>query len=141
MSARENLVILSSLALLVVLVLVGLPLLEDMTGFSINAYPLPGFLLVTGLAIVLPQLYLASTDTAVSPRSRVRFAVIATGIFALGFAGGTYPEAALEAPLENLESLQGLVILVIGAGAFLGLVCYEFLAGFRSESTDGDSSA
>ncbi|OVE83937.1 hypothetical protein [Natronolimnobius baerhuensis] len=141
MLTRENLVILGSLALLFALLLVGLPLLEDATGLSINDYPLPAFLLFVGLAIVLPQLSLARTDAEASPRTRIRFAVIATGLFALLFTGGTYPEAALEAPLENLESLQGLVILVIGAGAFLGLVGYEFVAGFGSQSSDGDSSA
>ncbi|WP_049926333.1 hypothetical protein [Halopiger goleimassiliensis] len=137
MPSRENLVILASLLLLFLFVLLGMPLLDRAVGVDLNRYPLPAFVLVAGLAVVVPQLSLARTDDAVTRRTRIRFAVIATGVFAVTFAGDTQLEDGLGWHLlSDLEALQSVLVLAIGAGAFLGLVAYEFAVGYRSGAED-----
>ncbi|WP_137291351.1 hypothetical protein [Natronorubrum halophilum] len=122
MLSHENRVILGSIILLVLAVL-GAVVVDTYLGISLGANPVLSFLVFAGIVVVAPQLYLATTDEDVSPRSRVRFAVIATGVFAAMFAG-------------NAEGLESRIILTIAGGAFVGLVCYEFFAGYRSSSNE-----
>ena len=120
MLSRENRVILGSF-LLAGVVLAGIIFAEFWLGIRFSDYPVIAFLLFAGLTVGLPQMYLAKTDTTVSPRSRVRFAVIVTMVFAAGFA-------------QNADGIQQTLILAIGASAFLGLVGHEFVAGYRESS-------
>lgn len=122
MLSRENRVILGSFCLALV-VLAAIIVAEQWLGITDSNYPVLAFLIFAGLTVGLPQLYLARTDTTVSPRSRVRFAVIVTMVFAAGFSGTT-------------DGLQAKLIGAIGGGAFLGLVCYELYAGYRDSATD-----
>ncbi|THE64428.1 hypothetical protein D8Y22_13505 [Salinadaptatus halalkaliphilus] len=131
MLARDTRVILASLAALGVALAAALAL-ESAFGVAVLDQPLLSFLLVAGLAVLAPQLYLAATDDDISPRTRVRVGVILLGLFALGFADPE-PGRGL-AVFGDLEALQHVLILVIGAGAFVALVCYEFVAGFRSRA-------
>lgn len=117
MLSRENRVILGSFCLALI-VIAGVTVAERWFGVTYGDYPLVAFLLFAGVTVALPQLYLARTDTTVSPRSRVRFAVIVTMVFAAGFAG-------------TADGLQAMVIVGIGGAAFLGLVAHEFYAGYR----------
>jgi len=118
--SHENRVILASFCLAAI-VLAGVIVAEQWLDIRFGSYPVVAFLLVAGLTVLLPQLYLAATDRTVSPRSRVRFAVVVTVVFALVFADGT-------------DRLQDLLILAIAGGAFLTLVSYECYAGYRTTS-------
>lgn len=136
MLSRENRIILGSLLLFVGVIVTLLPL-EDALGTAVLEQPLVAFLLFTGLIVAVPQLYLAATDDDVSPRTRVRFTVIVTGIFAVMFAEPAALEGSLGLSLfTDLEALQHALIVAIGVGAFVGLVWYEFLAGYRSSGDD-----
>ncbi|MXV61741.1 hypothetical protein GS429_06610 [Natronorubrum sp. JWXQ-INN-674] len=123
MRSLENRVILGSF-LLFAAVIVGVIAAERVFDVRFGDYPLLAFLAFAGLTVALPQLYLAKTDTDVDPRSRVRFAVIVTMVFAAMFA-------------ESATTLQDRLILIVGGGAFLALVGYEFFAGYRASSRDG----
>lgn len=122
MLSRENRVILGSF-LLATVVFAGVIVAELWFDVRFDDHPVLAFLIFAGLVVCLPQLYLARTDTTVSPRSRVRFAVIVTMVFAAGFVG-------------NADGIQGTLIVVIAGAAFLGLVCYEFYAGYQDSTTD-----
>ncbi|WP_121741984.1 hypothetical protein [Natronorubrum halophilum] len=122
MLSHENRVILGSIILSVLAVL-GAVVVDTYLVISLGANPVLSFLVFGGIVVVVPQLYLAVTDEDVSPRSRVRFAVIATGVFAVMFA-------------RDAAALESRIILTVGGGAFVGLVCYEFLAGYRASSDD-----
>ncbi|ELY42717.1 hypothetical protein [Natronorubrum tibetense] len=128
MVSRENRVILGSFLLLVVAA-AAITATEQWLDLRYGDNPFLAFLLFAGLAVAVPQLYLARTDTDVDPRSRVRFAVIATMVFAAMFA-------------ESTDELQSQLILAIAGGAFLVLVAAEFVLGYRGSATDGarDSS-
>ena len=123
MLSHENRVILGSFCLALV-VLAGVTVTEQVLGIRYSSYPVVAFLMYAGVAVGLPQLYLARTDTTVSPRSRVRFAVIVTMVFAAGFAG-------------MADGLQARLIVGIAGAAFLALVGYEFYAGYRESTTEG----
>ncbi|RQG91125.1 hypothetical protein EA462_03775 [Natrarchaeobius halalkaliphilus] len=142
MVSRENLVIVSSFVLLV-LALAGIGIVDGATTVALGEYPLVMYLLFAGLTIVGPQLYLAATDDDVPPRTRVRFATIVWGLFALVMADVSRAEAVLGSGIlgADLETLQHLAILAIGGGAFVALVCHEFVAGYRSQETDESQSA
>ncbi|WP_436347207.1 hypothetical protein [Natronorubrum sp. FCH18a] len=123
MVSRENRVILGSFLLLAAAV-AGILVAEQWLAVRYGDNPLLAFLLFAGLAVAVPQLYLATTDADVDPRSRVRFAVIATMVFATMFA-------------ESTDQFQSRVILAIAGGAFLVLVAAEFVMGYRGSTTDG----
>ena len=123
MVSRENRVILGSVLLLAVAV-AAIIAAEQWLDLRYGDNPLLVFLLFAGLAVVVPQLYLARTDAEVDPRSRVRFAVIATMVFAVMFA-------------ESTADRQSQLILTIAGGAFLVLVAAEFVLGYRGSATDG----
>jgi hypothetical protein len=115
--SRENRAILGSF-LLTGLVFVGVVIAERQFGTTVSGSRLLLFLLYAGLCVCVPQLYLAKTDTTVAPRSRVRFAVLMTLIFAGNLS-------------KNTGQLQDRLIVAVGGGAFLALVGYEFVAGYR----------
>ena len=125
MVSRENRVIGTSLALLFAVVLFVLPVLENPLGLALSDQPLAAFVLFAGLAVLGPQLYLARTDEDVSPRTRVRFAVVVTAVFALAFAEpGAVDWSEGAALLADLELLQHAVLVVVAVGSLVGLVCY-----------------
>ncbi|AXR83149.1 hypothetical protein [Natrarchaeobaculum sulfurireducens] len=132
MLSRENRVIGASVALLVAIALVVLPVAEDTLGLALSDQPLAAFVLFAGLAVLGPQLYLARTDEEISPRTRVRFAVVVSAVFALTFAEpGAVDWSEGTALLADLETLQHAVLVVVAVGSLVGLVCYEFVAGYR----------
>ncbi|APW96559.1 hypothetical protein CHINAEXTREME_01695 [Halobiforma lacisalsi AJ5] len=145
MVSRENRVIVGSFVLLVAAIAL-LTTIDRYLGVSLDQHPLPAFLVVVGVAVVLPQLYLAVTTPddgeEVSPRARVRFAAVAIAAFAVMFAGGTITGLAdlTGGALEDPETLQHLAILSVGALALVALVGYEFLDGYRSGSDSGSGS-
>ncbi|MFP8952089.1 hypothetical protein ACLI4Z_03815 [Natrialbaceae archaeon A-arb3/5] len=141
MLSRENAVILGSLALLFAVALFVLPVLESVVGLSINDQPLAAFVVFAGLAVVLPQLYLARTDDEASPQTRIRLAAVATAAFAVMFAEPAELEAGISSSmLADPVALQHALLVVIAVGAFVVLLCYEFVAGYRSQNaTDGAS--
>ena len=125
MISRENRIIGASLALLFVMVLFVLPVAEDVLGLALSDQPLAAFVLFAGLAVLGPQLYLARTDEDVSPRTRVRFAVVVTAIFALTFAEpGAVDWSEGTALFADLEVFQHAVLVVVAVGSLVGLVCY-----------------
>lgn len=135
MVSRENRAIAGSFVLFV-LAFVGLGVLEMATGVAVTDQPLVIFLLLAVPTVVGPQLYLAATDADVSPRTRIRFAVIATGVFAAMVADGPLLEDDLLSVLGDPRALQNVLIVTVAVGAFVGLVCYEFVAGYRSRAGD-----
>ena len=115
---REGRVILGAFLAFVIAVATSI-VIERQTGFTLHGRPLFAFLLFTGPAVVLPQLYLARTDVEPGPRSRVRFAAIATAAFAVAFA-------------DEATGSYYLLLAVIGTGSLLGLICYEALVEYRA---------
>ncbi|USZ70772.1 hypothetical protein [Natronosalvus halobius] len=126
MVSRENRVILGSFVLFVATIglLIGLEAVLDVGPLD---SPLLTFLLFSGFVVVLPQLYLAITDDEVSPRARVRFAVIATLVFAAMIGG-------------DAAGWQRWAILVVAGGTFVILVGHEFWAGYRTSSETSSSA-
>ncbi|OAQ53508.1 hypothetical protein HTG_08495 [Natrinema mahii] len=119
---REGRVLFGSLLVFVLAVAVSV-VLEGQFGTSLRDGPVVAVLLFAGVAVAVPQLYLAVTDAAISPRSRLRFAALATAVFAVAFAA-------------EAEGLRELVIATIGTGALLALVCYEGITGYRAVGGD-----
>ncbi|ELY71492.1 hypothetical protein [Natrinema versiforme] len=124
---REDRIVFGSL-LALVLAIAGSLVVDRQFGLGIQDWPLLSYLLFAGVAVALPQLYLAITDdeTARSgdrSRSRLRFAAVATAAFALAFAA-------------DAEGLAHLVIGVIGSGSLVALVCYEVLTDYQSASDE-----
>ncbi|WP_254522610.1 hypothetical protein [Natrinema caseinilyticum] len=121
---REGRIVFGSF-LLFVLVRAGSLVGERQFGVALRDRPLPSLVLFAGVAVVLPQLYLASTDGDTGPtsQSRLRFAAIATAAFAVAFA-------------DSAAGLQALLIAAVGVGSILGLLCYEAFDGYRASSAD-----
>lgn len=89
--------------------------------------PLLVLTVVAGLGVVAPQLYLAATGGDVSPRSRVRAAVVVSLLFAFGLYGTAPPDRRLP--------------VAVAAGALLlGLVAYELLAGYRGAGDESEGA-
>ncbi|WP_306056057.1 hypothetical protein [Natronococcus wangiae] len=126
MISRENAAILGSFALLV-LVLAGFSALQRL-GVPVGDYPLVGFLVAVGVAIVLPQLYLARTDDEVAPRTRLWLAAILSGLFAIAFV--TEPNGFKDA-----------LVLGVAGGALLVVCWYEARAAYRDAMANGDSAS
>ncbi|WP_226481027.1 hypothetical protein [Natrinema amylolyticum] len=120
---REGRVIFGSL-LLVVLALAGSLVADRQFGVAIRDRPLLAFLLFAGVAVALPQLYLAVTDDdADRSRSRIRVAAVATATFAIAFAA-------------DADGGRHLLIALIGTGSIVALVCYEILLEYRTASDE-----
>ncbi|GAB3668071.1 hypothetical protein [Halopiger thermotolerans] len=136
MVSCENRVIAGSFVLFV-LAVVGLLVLENAIGVPVSNNPLVTFLVVYGLPVVLPQLYLAAAgDGDVSPRTRVRFAVAFCGVFALVSVGSADVHWSWTTAFADLEMLQYTLLGAIGIAAVVGLFCYEVLEGYRSSMAD-----
>ncbi|PCR90841.1 hypothetical protein [Natrinema ejinorense] len=117
---RESRIVFGSL-LLFVLAHAGSSIVDRQFGIALTGRPLLSFLLFAGVAVALPQLYLAVTDGGLSPRSRLRFVAVATATFAVAFAA-------------DADGLRNLLIATIGTASLLGLLCYEVLADYRAAS-------
>ncbi|WP_222920089.1 hypothetical protein [Natrinema sp. SYSU A 869] len=120
---REGRVIFGSL-LLVVLALAGSIVVDRQFGVAIRDRPLLAFLLFAGVAVALPQLYLAVTDDDEDrSRSRLRFAAVAMATFAIAFAA-------------DADGGRHLLIALIGISSIVALVCYEVLTDYRTTSDE-----
>ncbi|MFC6766546.1 hypothetical protein [Natrinema soli] len=119
---REGRVVFGSLFVFVVAV-AGSIVVERQTGVALQDRPLLAFLVFAGIAVALPQLYLAVTETGPHSRSRLRFAAVATAVFAVAFA-------------DDASGARYLLIAAIGTGSILGLLCYETLEGYRAVSDE-----
>ena len=119
---REGRVVFGSLLAFVIAVSVSV-VLERQAGITLREWPLAVFVLVVGVAIVFPQLYLAWTETGARSRTRLRFAAVTTTVLAVAFARGTAGE-------------RYLLLATIGTGALFALLCYEALSGYRTASDD-----
>ena len=119
---REGRVVFGSF-LAFVIVVAGSVVVEQRTGIALREWPLVAFLLVVGVAIALPQLYLAWTETGTRSRTRLRFAAVTTAAFAVAFA-------------DDATGARYLLLATIGTGALVSLLCYEALTGYRGVSDD-----
>ena len=117
MVSRENRVLLGSLFLVwLAITVVGL------TGIGAESAVLV-FVVLAGLGIVVPQLYLAVTDDDVPGRQRIRIAAVLSLVIAmLGVSGADPTERRI---------IAGLV-----AALLLAVVAYEFAAGYRSNAVE-----
>lgn len=85
-----------------------------------------GVLLFAAGLFLVPQAYLARyVDDGVSRRARLRLGAGATGLAALAVAG-------------TLPVPQRHVVSGFGVALFVGLVGYEFLAGYRAARPAGE---
>lgn len=119
---REGRVIFGSFLAFVVTVS-GSMVVERQTGVALRDRPLLAFVLFAGIAVALPQLYLALAETGARSRSRLRFAAVTTAVFAVAFA-------------DDASGARYLLIAAIGTGSILGLLCYEALEGYRAVSDE-----
>lgn len=119
---REGRIVFGSL-LSLVLALAGSIVVDQQFGIAVRERPVLSFLLVAGIAVALPHLYLAVTDDEDRFRSRLRFAAVTTAAFALAFTA-------------EAEGVGYLLIATIGTGSIVALVCYEILAEYGAENDD-----
>ncbi|USZ70682.1 hypothetical protein [Natronosalvus halobius] len=122
MVSRESRVLLGSMAL-VAAVILGLDLVTNALGLPRWSSPLFGFLVIVGLGVAVPQLYLARTDDERSPLTRLRIVVFLTVVFAFLFVGGAQG-------LER-QAIAGLTALTV-----VGWFGYEFLVAYRAAKED-----
>lgn len=118
---RESRIIFGSF-LVFVLVHAGSIVVDHQFGIGLQDLPFLSFLFAS-VAVALPQLYLADTDDGSHPRSRLRFAAVATAAFAVAFTA-------------DADGARYLLIATIGTGSLLGLVCYEALSGYRAANDE-----
>lgn len=118
---REGRVVFGSV-LAFVLARAGTIVADRQFGTALRDAPLVTFLLCAGVAVALPQLYLAYVGDGVDPRSRLRFVAAATAAFAVAFAA-------------DADGTRYLAIATIGTGSLLAVLCYEALTGYRAAST------
>jgi len=119
---REGRVVFGSFLAFVLLVACS-AVIERQTGIALRKEPLVAFLLVGGVAIALPQLYLAYTEGGARSRTRLRFVAVTTAAFAVAFA-------------DDAAGARYLLLAAFGTGALLSLLCYEALSGYRTVSDD-----
>ena len=113
MVSHENRVLLASTGtVLLVLVVVAV------TGVG-GESALLAALVFAGVGVLAPQLYLAATDDSVDPQTRIRVGVLVT-VFLLW---GTWSTA---------DAAAKPVVAGASAALLVGLVAYEFWAGYRS---------
>ncbi|MFP9191352.1 hypothetical protein [Natronosalvus vescus] len=118
MVSRESRVLLVSMALIAVIV-VGLEVVTAAFGLPHWSSPLFGFLLVVGLGVAAPQLYLAATGSERSTVTRLRIVVFLTVVFALFFVGGA-------------SGLERLTIWAITGLTVVGWFGYEFHIAYEA---------
>jgi hypothetical protein len=118
---REGRVVFGSV-LAFVLARAGTTVVDRQFGTALGDAPLVSFLLCAGVAVALPQLYLASTGAEARPRSRLRFVAAATATFAVAFAA-------------HADGTRYLAIGTVGTASLLAALGYEALAGYRAAST------
>lgn len=106
-----------------VLGFVAVGLVELTVGFPGEWSNLAGFLIVAGLGIGVPQLYLASVDDSVSPTSR--FGLILVLFLIVGSAASSNANTA---ELTGIWSVIIVTVLVIGI--------HQLRAGYRSTTAD-----
>ena len=117
MVSRENRVLIGSLLLVWLATTVIV-----LTGIGVESAVVT-FLVLAGLGIVVPQLYLAVTDDGVPGRQRIRIAAVLSLVIAMfGFSGADPGERLL---------IAGLV-----AALLIALVAYEFTAGYRRTAAE-----
>ncbi|ELZ15156.1 hypothetical protein C477_18250 [Haloterrigena salina JCM 13891] len=128
---RDGRIVFGSLLALILVLTVSI-VVEEQFGVGLREYPVLSFLVFAGLALAVPQLYLAATDDETADddptRSRVQFAAVATAVFALAFA-------------DDASGISYLVIAGIGSGAVIALVCYEALRWHHGSSEGSLSQA
>ncbi|WP_246998427.1 hypothetical protein [Halosolutus gelatinilyticus] len=123
MVSRENRVIAGAF-LIFAIGFLGLTVAEHRFGVLVDDSPLLAYLLLVGVAVVGPQLYLAATGDDVSPRYRLWFAAVA----AAGFGSAIASDAV---------GLQWTAIVAIAGSVFLIAAYYEAVAGYRaSQATE-----
>ncbi|SEH16657.1 hypothetical protein SAMN04487967_2767 [Natronorubrum sediminis] len=108
---RDGRVVFGSLLAFVV-ILGTSTLIDGQFGVSLFDQPLLAFVVFAGVAIAIPQLYLAVVDDDPWSRERVQFATVTTAVLAIAFGA-------------DAEGGYYLVISTIGACSLLGLVAYE----------------
>ncbi|WP_436347208.1 hypothetical protein [Natronorubrum sp. FCH18a] len=114
---RDGRIVFGSLLVFVV-ILTGSNIADHQFGVSLHDHPLLSFLVFAGIAVVVPQLYLAATDDEPWPRERIQFVAVATAVFATLFAA-------------DATGIRYLVLASIGAVSLFALVCYEVLRWHR----------
>lgn len=113
MVSRENAAILAAFVLFVVAVAAA-------TAAGYGSSRLVGVVVVPGIVILLPQLYLALTDreSDVPARYRIRFGVLVTVLYAGGSA-------------TTASGTERTTLQVIAGGLLVALLAYEVVAGYR----------
>ncbi|AGB36238.1 hypothetical protein [Natronococcus occultus] len=124
MPSRENRAILAAFGLFA-LVLVGLSVLEGRWGHAATESSVVGFLVLVGIPIVLPQLYLARTDDEIPTRTRLWLVAGVAGLY------------ALQAGSVAGRSQDLLVLGIVGATLALAF-WYEARAAYRASVSDED---
>lgn len=124
MLSRENRVLLGAMVL-VVIVFIVLEWLSTSVGLEGLAGPLAGFILVVGLGVAAPQLYLAKTDSSREPATRLRIVVFLTVVFAFMFALGA-------------SAFEQLVILGLTGLLVVGWFGYELTLAIEAARERGD---
>lgn len=123
MPSKENRVI--AVAVLATLVAVALLLaVEASVGTFSGWWELLSFVLAGVVAVALPQLYLARTDSSVSPSTRIRATVVILFVLAMSFS----PDAGTD---------ERIGIWAITGVAFLLATAREVRAGYRSAVESG----
>lgn len=126
MSSRENRAILAAFGLFV-LVFAGLSVLEGRWGHAATESPVVGFLVLVGIPIVLPQLYLARTDDEIPPRSRLWLVAGVSGLYALQAEGAA-------------GRSQDLLVLGVAGAALALAFWYEARGAYRGSVGDEDAT-
>lgn len=122
MTTRDTYTI--GIAVLSVLVAMGLfGALENAVTDWVN---LIGFIVIAGLGVAAPQLYLAQTDSSVPAQWRFRVVILVFIVL-----GGSFSSGATTAETLAIWLLVGVTLV--------GIVACEFRAGLHAERvTDGD---
>lgn len=126
MPARDTYAI--GVAVVAVLAAMGIGATLESAGYLTDWTNLLGFLVIAGLGVAVPQLYLARTDDSVPAQWRYRV-VLLVGIV----VGGSYSSEA--------ATLEIIAIWVCIGLAILGITITEYRAGLRASIGLGDRAA